>query len=56
MESWNRTDRTYLKCTTLQGSTTHTTAHGLADNVVLGIAIDQTGHKWFGTNSGGVTE
>lgn len=40
------------------GSTwaTYTTADGLASNRVRPIAIDEMGHKWFGTFDGGVSE
>jgi ligand-binding sensor domain-containing protein len=35
--------------------TTYTTADGLAHNHACVIAIDGTGHKWFGTEGGGVS-
>jgi ligand-binding sensor domain-containing protein len=46
MVRWNRTNGTYVK---------YITADGLADNDAHAIAIDGTGHKWFGT-WGGLSE
>ena len=40
---WDRTDGSHVKYTTLDG---------LADNLVYAVAIDDAGHKWFGTYSG----
>ena len=40
---WDRTGGTYVK---------YTSADGLADNWVFAIAMDEAGHKWFGTYSG----
>jgi len=40
---WNINDGDYVK---------YTTADGLADNIVLSIAIDSTGNKWFCTSEG----
>jgi len=40
---WNRIDGTYVK---------YTATDGLAHNIVYAIAIDQVGHKWFGTWKG----
>lgn len=34
---------------------TFTRKHGLANEYVFGIGIDPDGHKWFGTNAGGMT-
>lgn len=34
---------------------TYTRDHGLANEYVFGIWVDQNGAKWFGTNGGGVT-
>ncbi len=36
--------------------TTYTTADGLAGNMVLSIAIDAQGNKWFGTDTNGVSK
>jgi ligand-binding sensor domain-containing protein len=36
--------------------TTYTTANGLANNMVLSIAIDAQGNIWFGTEGGGVSK
>lgn len=40
---WNIKDGEYIK---------FTTADGLVDNVVLSIAIDSLGNRWFGTSEG----
>ena len=40
---WNINDGEYIK---------FTSADGLADNIVLSIAIDSTGNKWLGTSEG----
>lgn len=34
---------------------TFTREHGLANEYVFAIGIDRAGHKWFGTNAGGVS-
>ncbi|MEL0585353.1 MAG: two-component regulator propeller domain-containing protein [Candidatus Thiodiazotropha sp. (ex. Lucinoma kazani)] len=34
---------------------TFTREHGLANEYVFAIGIDQTGYKWFGTNAGGMS-
>lgn len=34
---------------------TFTREHGLANEYVFAIGIDHAGHKWFGTNAGGVS-
>jgi len=34
---------------------TFTRDHGLANEYVFAIHVDATGHKWFGTNAGGVS-
>jgi ligand-binding sensor domain-containing protein len=44
---WNRADDTYVKCTTTDG---------LARNAVFAVTVDGAGHKWFGTDYGGVSE
>lgn len=44
---WNRHDGTFK---------TYTTADGLADNKVWSVAVDQSGNKWFGTQTGGVSK
>ncbi len=40
---------------TLKPRNTFTRDHGLANEYVFGIGIDQQGYKWFGTNAGGVS-
>ena len=45
--TFDLTDGTYTKTITVDG---------LASNDVLSVAIDQTGHKWFGTYTGGASE
>lgn len=34
---------------------TFTREHGLANEYVFGIGIDEDGYKWFGTNAGGIS-
>ncbi|MGB6340975.1 MAG: two-component regulator propeller domain-containing protein [Candidatus Aminicenantaceae bacterium] len=36
--------------------TKYISADGLADNVILSIAIDSEGNKWFGKHGGGVSK
>ncbi len=43
---WDRTAGTYVK---------YTTVDGLASNDVRAVGVDAAGHKWFGTNGGGVS-
>ncbi len=44
---WNRHDGTFV---------TYTTADGLPDNRVWSVAIDLSGNKWFGTQTGGLSK
>jgi hypothetical protein len=40
---------------TRQVANTYTRDHGLANEYVFGIGIDEDGYKWFGTNAGGMS-
>ncbi len=43
---WNKLDHTFVE---------YSTDDGLADSAVLSILVDNNGHKWFGTQNGGVS-